>query len=436
MNLVEVERRAWTSTEPFAQWLMSRTTPLVLTDTFVGSWPAIKLSPEVIISRARNELMRDIYYRDADNIFAYWHTRAFSSLPEFQSGEAQLEQAINVWPNMSSAEFLERVWSPKQCGNRNFYYSNGLDLDFEALRPELPNLEALSPWGMLNHSKAMIWIGPQDITTPIHNDAFHNLYAQVQGTKRFILFPPTLHRHLHLFPALHPKHQQSQVVLEHLPSLEPPAIPSFFPNFFTWNQSSEVLVATLQPGELLFIPDMWYHHVTSLTPSISINVWTEVNESTSFEALFQTIDPVVSGCLRPSDTAFFQAMSAREYLTHLIAGVFGNHDHSVAKDFVRDNVLVPRYFPLMEQNAFSFRDPSEYLFCEEQVSQPPPEFFSCVEAQVGAFRSLYQQADPLQQGGFNTSKLELRLADIVEFSAFWAVGLKDLCTFLLDFVRC
>lgn len=431
LHLTEVERRSWASPEPFAQWLTTRTTPIVLTDTFVAGWSALELSPEQIINQAHNGLMRDIYSREKDNIFAYWHTRALSSLPEFQSGKAQVEQAINVWPSMSSAEFLQRVWSSKQCeaDHNNFYYSNAIDLDFGSLRKDLPNIERLSPWGALDHSKAMIWIGPQDITTPIHNDAFHNVYAQVKGTKRFILVPPTLHRYLHLFPALHPKHQQSQVLLEHLSSRD--STPSFFPNFFTWDHTnSGILVVTLQPGEILFIPDMWYHHVTSLSPSISINVWTEVNESTSFEALFQAVDPIESGCLQPSSTAFLRAMSAREYLVHLLLGVLGGQNHSVAKEFVRDNVLVPRYFPLMEQNAFSYRDPSIYLFCDEDTSNPSPEFFSCVEAQATAFRS-YQP-----QSILNASKLELRLADVIEFTALWAVGPSDLSAFLLDFVRC
>jgi ribosomal protein L16 Arg81 hydroxylase len=39
------------------------------------------------------------------------------------------------------------------------------------------------------------------------------------------------------------------------------------------------LLVELHPGEVLYIPEYWSHHVTSLTPSFSLNTWTPTHTS-------------------------------------------------------------------------------------------------------------------------------------------------------------
>ena len=38
-------------------------------------------------------------------------------------------------------------------------------------------------------------------------------------------------------------------------------------------QGATLLSAVVGPGEVLFIPKGWWHHVRSLTPSISLSFW-------------------------------------------------------------------------------------------------------------------------------------------------------------------
>ena len=43
----------------------------------------------------------------------------------------------------------------------------------------------------------------------------------------------------------------------------------------------------LLPGDILFVPPLWFHHVTALTPSISVSVWSHYKASTRFESLLK-----------------------------------------------------------------------------------------------------------------------------------------------------
>jgi len=347
------------------------------------------------------------------------------------------------------------------------YYSNPIEKDFGELLPLLG--EASLDWMSVPSNTSspltsaspanrqrMLWIGKGGVTTPTHNDAFHNVYVQLKGTKRFILFPPSLHTKLHLFPALHPQHQQSQLLLYNMTDSAAgdwsgvnasSVIPNHFPNFRSWatslsaasletDQAAErPLSVTLAPGEVLYIPPLWYHYTTSLSPSASLNVWTTSDEAIAFQEAFGRRDAVAEGCLFGQGAAE-RAISGRNYLNMLLgvtlaSGAADGHERA-AKDFVRDAVLVPRYFPLLETAAMpSFSDPTKYLFCavegrERETLQPPSK--SCAEA-------IRAQSDALAAID-DRSILELQLADIVEFTALWAVGAHSVSAFLLDFARC
>ena len=68
----------------------------------------------------------------------------------------------------------------------------------------------------------LAWIGTRGATTQAHYDMEHNFFAQLYGTKRFVLWPPRSHTALQLHPTRHSRHRQSQ--LDDLP--DGPATPS------------------------------------------------------------------------------------------------------------------------------------------------------------------------------------------------------------------
>ena len=84
-----------------------------------------------------------------------------------------------------------------------------------------------------------------------------NVYTQVQGSKRMILFPPTDVNHLAFAPGA------SSSSLDVFSALDAHRLASTNPH-----------EAYLNPGDLLFIPAMWFHTASPITDlSVAINVF-------------------------------------------------------------------------------------------------------------------------------------------------------------------
>ena len=116
-------------------------------------------------------------------------------------------------------------------------------------------------WGSL--SSNLLLVGQKGNTTPCHYDEQQNLFAQLHGAKRVILFSPADFGCLYPFPMHHPCDRQSQVDL-YAPDL------SRFPRF----RAARPLEAILQPGEVLYLPQYWWHHIENLDEAcVSLNFW-------------------------------------------------------------------------------------------------------------------------------------------------------------------
>lgn len=111
--------------------------------------------------------------------------------------------------------------------------------------------------------QTMLWMGPWDCVSPLHFDPLDNLLLQVVGSKRITLVhPDTDSSALYVGKDYSQQGNTSAVDLEH-PDLDK------FPQFSSVNKWE----GELAPGDLLFIPAKWWHHVRSLDFSISVNIW-------------------------------------------------------------------------------------------------------------------------------------------------------------------
>jgi hypothetical protein len=107
-----------------------------------------------------------------------------------------------------------------------------------------------------------LWVGAKGNVTPLHFDLSHNLLVQVAGRKSLRLFSPEQSGLLYPFPRQSKVPHVSQVDLQH-PDL------TRFPKF-AQARSIEVL---LEEGQMIFLPILWWHEVTSLDMAISVNFW-------------------------------------------------------------------------------------------------------------------------------------------------------------------
>ncbi|KAA8902039.1 hypothetical protein TRICI_005959 [Trichomonascus ciferrii] len=109
------------------------------------------------------------------------------------------------------------------------------------------------------------WLGPKNTVSPLHTDPHHNVFCQVVGYKHIRLYSPSQTQDMYPRGVENgiDMSNTSQVNLESNERVK-------FPNF-PWD--SDYLETTLNPGDAVFIPKGWWHHVRSLSSSISISFW-------------------------------------------------------------------------------------------------------------------------------------------------------------------
>jgi hypothetical protein len=111
-----------------------------------------------------------------------------------------------------------------------------------------------------------IWIGTRT-RVAAHNDFPSNLACCAVGKRRFTLFPPDQFVNLYLGP------------IDFTPAGRPVSMVDLrkadfdkFPRFREALKTAQV--AELEPGDAIFIPSMWWHHVEALAPfNVLVNYW-------------------------------------------------------------------------------------------------------------------------------------------------------------------
>ena len=135
-----------------------------------------------------------------------------------------------------------------------------------------------------------VWMSNR-VTVQTHYDLSNNIACVVAGRRRFTLFPPEQVANLYVGPLEFTLAGQpiSMVRLEQ-PDFER------FPRFR--EALAAMQVADLEPGDALFVPYMWWHHVESRSSfNVLVNYWwddTPQWQGSPFEALLHAIMAVKS----------------------------------------------------------------------------------------------------------------------------------------------
>lgn len=131
----------------------------------------------------------------------------------------------------------------------------------------MPDYKAAHPQPLLDNSaEPTMWVGNQATVAP-HYDIHDNLACVVAGKRKFTLFPPEQINNLYPGPTLS----------------APAGVPVSMvdmknPDYKSYPKYKEAVKAafqaTLEPGDGIFIPALWWHGVESLeTFNILVNYW-------------------------------------------------------------------------------------------------------------------------------------------------------------------
>ena len=181
-------------------------------------------------------------------------------------------------PFADFASYVENLNS--QSGERLYLSQFPLDTTPKSLPSDVA-----TPWYLPDGSSPVtknLWFGPAGTISPLHFDRSHNFLHQHWGRKHIVMIDPS---HFHL---LNPGSKNSGT--PHVSSLD--LVTSGF-DIDLSRLNAPCLETILEPGDVLFVPAFWWHHVIAVDVAISINYWWR---------------PPISACLYPS---FFRMLSSR-----------------------------------------------------------------------------------------------------------------------------
>lgn len=244
--LPEIPRRDALAPEVFFAEQYSTLTPVVLTG-LTGHWPGRQWSLESLAAKVGNPEIEVQMEREADADFEL--------------------NSIRHKRRMRWHDILARLADDPDT-NDFYVTANNSGLNRKALDPLWRDVGDLPGYlGKSHLGDGFFWMGPRGTVTPWHHDLTQNLLVNMVGTKRVALVSPSethrMRNHRHCFSRF-----GADATLADAPAARRP----------------RVLTVDIGPGDILFIPVGWWHHVRGLSLTIGMSftnfVWP--NDFTSF----------------------------------------------------------------------------------------------------------------------------------------------------------
>ncbi len=291
--------------QPIAEWqavdravfhteIMPRNEPAVLRG-LVAQWPVVALAAESDLALATWLAAQDNGQAvDALMLPPREQGRIFYG-SGFSRGERGFNYLRNRVPLSQVAEQLLRY--------ARFDTAPSVAVQSALVADCVPGFTAQHPMPLLDAGvQPRLWLG-NAVVTPTHFDESANIACVAAGERRFTLFPPEQIGNLYVGP------------LDHAPtgtpiSLVDLAAPDLtrFPRFATALQAASS--AVLRPGDAIYIPPLWWHHVASHKAfNLLVNYWWSTADVPSgLGALVQARQAF--GALPPAQRRAWQALLA------------------------------------------------------------------------------------------------------------------------------
>lgn len=245
-----IQERSDVSATVFREEIYPAAEPVVMRG-FVASWPAVAL--------AQNSV---------DNLIAHLKARDNGAMVEWLYGPPEIAGRFFYNDDMTGLNFSRRTGTLSQALDQ-MSVADGAAVHLQSTPTEgvLPGFAADNTVPFLPASvPARMWIG-NAVTVQTHFDLSQNIACVVAGRRRFTLFPPHQLPNLYMGPIERTLAGTpvSLVRLEHVDEKR-------FPRFR--EAANHAQTAELGPGDALFIPYFWWHHVRSLDPfNVLVNYW-------------------------------------------------------------------------------------------------------------------------------------------------------------------
>jgi jumonji domain-containing protein 7 len=146
------------------------------------------------------------------------------------------------------------------------------------------------------------WLGNSLSTTALHKDNYENIYVQVLGKKHFVLLPPVeapcVNERAVLAATYHTVGFDGSFMDKDFklqPWTDDPITYTPFPtwdpdqpnvNATKFSHFSQPIRVTLEPGDMLYLPALWYHKVSQTCNDdwlcSSVNYWYDLDFGGSF----------------------------------------------------------------------------------------------------------------------------------------------------------
>lgn len=232
----DVPREPWPGRDAFFERYWAPGVPVIFTDV-VTRWPAItRWSLDSLDSRFGDREIRVTSGREAYG-------------RDYDVDATKLEVTTTL------REYVARIRREPESNDHYMIARNRNVRDVLAALLE----DVVLPEGVFRDDVsdgAAFWLGPAGTVTPLHHDTSNIFFCQVVGRKRYRMIAPLE------IGVLDGARSMYAAIDAEAPDLER----------FPWWSSVIVRDFVLAPGEALFIPVGWWHHVRALDVSMSLAI--------------------------------------------------------------------------------------------------------------------------------------------------------------------